>query len=100
MAKKSLSKQLKAALRKGYIVKTAPKEHTVCFKKGRKVERCFRYTDTGTRWRPSPIKDPINWEEDVKPVSQPKKAYTFNLYERPYLWDAMQDLNAKLGSER
>lgn len=95
-----MSKSLKKLERKGYIVKESPYKYVVCFKKARKFERCFRYSDTGTRRRPSLIKDPNNWVEDVKPVSQPKGAYKFSLYQEPYLWNAMMALEAKLKAER
>ena len=95
-----VSKTLKKLERKGYIIKESPRKQVVCFKKGRKIERCFRYTDTGTRFRPSIIKDPINWAEDVKPVPQKKGAYTFKIWSEPFLWDAMNALTEKIKSER
>ena len=95
-----MSKALEKLERKGYIVKESPYKYAVCFKKGHKNERCFRYTNAGSLKRWSPIKDPIHWKEDVKPVSQPKGAYKFSLYDRPVLWDAMIGLESKLRSER
>ena len=95
-----MSRALKKLERKGFIIKESPNKHVVCFKKGRKFERCFRFTDSGTRWRPSIIKDPINWKEDVKPVTQKKGAYKFTIYEEPFLWDAMNALERKIRSER
>lgn len=70
------------------------REYMVVFKRGNKAVRCFKYVNTAKGWRPSYIKDPINWIENCETVTVSREAYSkpFYLsrdYETITLWDAM-----------
>ena len=87
-------------MRKGAIITVwLNHEYVAVFRDGNKTDRCFKYTNTNGLFRPSHIRDPLNWVEDCDPVPIPRGTDYKPIMSRPVLWDAMNLLEHKIKSE-